>query len=253
MIALEIFKNLIELKAYGVVILVLGGVIAILILLPNIYEALMVSWLNKLLKEPKEQRMTETLQLVLLYIFLADIQFFSYYDKIDRVVFGVVGFVGIAFWGGNKCVSKHKTPKNSEAKNLDINKEEKKKRYVWLGKLAAILYLFPCIYCEIGRLLCAKLNFDLQHTVCVLLIGTVLQMVIFCLEMMGFVQRKDGYYICIDGEKNYLYKRIDEENVLCGDEFYEDKANRFRVVNMRVLQNQKINRYDIEKKGNVIC
>jgi hypothetical protein len=72
------------------------------------------------------------------------------------------------------------------------------------------------------------------------IIVSITETLIICISMPEFVNRSSNNYFCDNKNKIYIYERIEDDTVLCGDNPEKSKANKYITISYDNLKEKEI-------------
>ena len=99
------------------------------------------------------------------------------------------------------------------------------------------IMLFFLFYLEIMYILTQRLNFKLSKIV---IIVSSSEIIFFILNYLNPRRTTTKYYINIENEKWYVFRRVDGGFILCGNQSCIDYATKFKLVSLDVIVKKEI-------------
>lgn len=100
-----------------------------------------------------------------------------------------------------------------------------------------------CIMCIIpinAFVIHFRIGSNISELTCAVIAGIIEVAIIFMFDP-EFIKRKSINYFLDNGKKMYIYRRVDEETVLCGDDPVMNKAKKYKSISYNEFKRLEIN------------
>lgn len=199
--------------------------------------------IEKIFTNPKDKQKNMGIGMIILVIVLAVVNVIIINDE---TIMNVIAVAIIVIAVGTL----HFYKKGEQTKQFigEIEGIEKLSQYYKeisaIGVLLFILCLVPFYMYRIGEQLelvkvIAKFGFAI--------IVSIIELVIICLCDLRELKRISTNYFFHDGKKMYIYERVDNDMILCGDKPIKNDAKKYIIIKYEDLKTIKINHYIYKK------
>lgn len=237
---IEICKNLIKDIDFKNIESVSILAIAVCVLFVQILKAIYITPIEELFIMPKKKETNMVLKMIMVSAIMVIVNFVLTLD-VTFLVPGVILFIATLLIGKYFSCKAKIVEANSQNNDLDdllIYYKEKGEDY----ELFSTIIVMPILV-----LILNILAESIPLYSCNIIVSVVLTFFIF-LKIPGFVQRESRLFFMKDNEKKYIYGRIDDENILCGDNTKMAYAQSYITISYQDLKNTEIKRQPSDGK-----
>lgn len=153
---------------------------------------------------------------------------------IIELIFSAIGIVGYFVYDRLVTKTERYIQKLSE---LNSHYKEIRQIFFWI----MIISITPfCI-----SLLCAVRS-DISIYICVLF-ASIIETFLICLSMPDMIKRNSSLYFIEGSNRIYIYKKLDAQTILCGDNPQMNKTKKYMFVNYDKLKDKEI--YNVQYRA----
>lgn len=219
------------------------AILTILMIVP-IFKSIYTTSIEKVFMTPKKMRVNITYSLITLFVACVLenlILSISYEIYVIGLSLGCLGGLVFLYYKFRRFQIK-KVLDNVE--NLDNIKrlDRRYKYYKQLSFLFCLLSFVPCLLTLINNSTIKDvvvLHFSRVN--CAIIIGLI-ELVIVCIYVPELIKNPSGLYIMYNTKKMYIYKRLDKENFLCGNNLDIDDLNEYITISYEHLKEKTISK-----------
>lgn len=169
---------------------------------------------------------------ILLYILIINI------NVLDCKLIGFVwicGFIFLVFYEIYKVKEKRTAQDIEDMENIEELNDYYKEKVSMNGVMCIM-----CIVPIIAFVIHFRIGSNISELTCAVIAGIIEVAIIFMFDP-EFIKRKSINYFLDNGKKMYIYRRVDEETVLCGDDPFINKAKKYKSISYNEFKRLEIN------------
>lgn len=228
------------------------AVLVVLMIVP-VFKSIYSTNIEKVFMKPIEREINTAIGLLVLFvgcvlknlIFSLDIKIYAF-----GVILGPFVVLVFLYYKFRTFQIKKVLDNSENAENIKrLDKYYKNKKQIMFfasifSFVSCLLILFNNSTSDNPEL--NKLFLHFSKINCAIIIGLI-EIIIVCIYMPELIKTPSNLYIYYNNKKTYIYKRIDEENILCGNNSDINDSDRHMIISCEYLRGKKISKeiYDI--------
>lgn len=242
-------------NAIGIIGLVPALAVLVVSMIVPVFKSIYSTNIEKVFMKPIEREINAAIGLLVLFvgcvlknlIFSMDIKIYALGVILGSFVVLVFLYYKFRIFQIKKVLENLENLENSEnsEKLEDIKRLDKyyknKKQTMFFASIfsfvSCLLILFNNSTSDNPEL--NKLFLHFSKFNCAIIIGLI-EIIIVCIYIPELIKTPSNLYIYYNNKKTYIYKRIDEENVLCGNNSDINESNIYTIINYEYLKEKDI-------------
>lgn len=172
------------------------------------------------------------IKIIMLEIVFATKNFVLLFDSKLIGFIWICGFIFSVFYEIYKVKEKRTAQDMENIEELNDYYKEK----VSINGVMCIMCIVPII----AFIIHFRIGSNISELTCAVIAGIIEVAIIFMFDP-EFIKRKSINYFLDNGKKMYIYRRVDEETVLCGDDPFINKAKKYKSISYNEFKRLEIN------------